>query len=90
VEKQQLRRRRVARVTPAKNYGLNRGNKMTDIDTALDLIGRGAEEIIKREDLQARLKLGRPIRPRRICIWVTPSCSTRCASFRIWDIRSFF
>jgi tyrosyl-tRNA synthetase len=62
VEKQQLRRRRVARVTPAKNYGLNRGNKMTDIDTALDLIGRGAEEIIKREDLQARLKLGRPLR----------------------------
>ena len=35
---------------------------MTDIDTALDLIGRGAEEIIKREDLQARLKLGRPLR----------------------------
>jgi tyrosyl-tRNA synthetase len=35
---------------------------MTDIDMALDLIARGAEEIIKREDLQARLKLGRPLR----------------------------
>jgi tyrosyl-tRNA synthetase len=35
---------------------------MTDIDMALDLIARGAEEIIKREDLQARLRLGRPLR----------------------------
>ncbi|HEY2396254.1 MAG TPA: tyrosine--tRNA ligase [Rudaea sp.] len=35
---------------------------MKYIDAALDLIGRGAEEIIKREDLQARLKLGRPLR----------------------------
>src|SRR6476660_7803595 len=35
---------------------------MNDIDSALDLIGRGAEEIIKREDLLARLKLGRPLR----------------------------
>lgn len=35
---------------------------MTDIQSALDLIGRGAEEIIKREELQARLKLGRPLR----------------------------
>src|SRR3954463_2507630 len=29
---------------------------------ALDLIGRGAEEIIKLEDLKARLALGRPLR----------------------------
>src|SRR4249919_2422879 len=35
---------------------------MKDVANALDLIGRGAEEIIKREDLQARLKLGRPLR----------------------------
>ena len=35
---------------------------MNDIDKALDAIGRGAEEIIKREDLLARLKLGRPLR----------------------------
>ncbi|MGB4860814.1 MAG: tyrosine--tRNA ligase [Dokdonella sp.] len=35
---------------------------MTDIQSALDLIGRGAEEIIKHEDLVARLKLGRPLR----------------------------
>src|ERR1700751_5659991 len=35
---------------------------MKDIDAALEVIGRGAEEIIKREDLEARLKLGRPLR----------------------------
>jgi len=35
---------------------------MNDIDKALDVIGRSAEEIIKREDLVARLKLGRPLR----------------------------
>ncbi len=35
---------------------------MTDIQFALDLIGRGAEEVIKREELEARLKLGRPLR----------------------------
>ena len=35
---------------------------MTDFHAALDLIGRGAEEIIKHEDLVARLKLGRPLR----------------------------
>ncbi len=35
---------------------------MSEVTAALDLIGRGAEEIIKREDLEARLKLGRPLR----------------------------
>jgi tyrosyl-tRNA synthetase len=35
---------------------------MTKLQEALDLIGRGAEEIIKREDLAARLALGRPLR----------------------------
>ena len=35
---------------------------MTDIQSALDLIGRGAEEIIKGEELEARLKTGRPLR----------------------------
>jgi len=35
---------------------------MTDMQAALDLIGRGADEIIKREDLEARLRLGRPLR----------------------------
>jgi tyrosyl-tRNA synthetase len=35
---------------------------MTDTQSALDLIGRGADEIIKREELEARLKLGRPLR----------------------------
>ena len=29
---------------------------------ALDLIARGTDEILKREDLQARLQLGRPLR----------------------------
>ena len=35
---------------------------MSDLQNALDLIGRGAEEIIKREELEARLRLGRPLR----------------------------
>ena len=35
---------------------------MSQLQEALDIIGRGAEEIIKREDLEARLKLGRPLR----------------------------
>jgi tyrosyl-tRNA synthetase len=35
---------------------------MAGVETAIELIGRGAEEIIKREDLEARLKLGRPLR----------------------------
>ena len=35
---------------------------MSQWQDALDLIGRGAEEIIKREDLEARLKLDRPLR----------------------------
>src|SRR6201989_2843971 len=35
---------------------------MSDLSSALEIIGRGAEEIIKREALEARLKLGRPLR----------------------------
>jgi tyrosyl-tRNA synthetase len=35
---------------------------MTSINDALALIGRGAEEILKPEELEARLKLGRPLR----------------------------
>ncbi|MEO6690104.1 MAG: tyrosine--tRNA ligase [Dokdonella sp.] len=35
---------------------------MTDTQAALDLIDRGADEIIKRDELEARLKLGRPLR----------------------------
>lgn len=35
---------------------------MSELQAALDLIGRGAEEIIKREELEGRLKLGRPLR----------------------------
>jgi tyrosyl-tRNA synthetase len=35
---------------------------MVDIQFALDLIGRGAEEIIKPGELEARLRLGRPLR----------------------------
>lgn len=35
---------------------------MVDIPSSLDLIGRGAEELIKQEELEARLKLGRPLR----------------------------
>ncbi len=35
---------------------------MSTIQEALGLIGRGADEIIKHEELEARLKLGRPLR----------------------------
>ncbi|ODS61341.1 MAG: tyrosine--tRNA ligase [Arenimonas sp. SCN 70-307] len=35
---------------------------MTDLQASLELIGRGAEEILKPEDLLARLKEGRPLR----------------------------
>lgn len=35
---------------------------MTDLQASLELIGRGAEEILKQEDLVARLKEGRPLR----------------------------
>ncbi|MEZ5544285.1 MAG: tyrosine--tRNA ligase [Lysobacteraceae bacterium] len=34
----------------------------TNIQESLDLIGRGADEILKREELAARLALGRPLR----------------------------
>ena len=35
---------------------------MPDHQQALDLIARGSDEILKREELEARLKLGRPLR----------------------------
>ncbi|KFN51839.1 tyrosyl-tRNA synthetase [Arenimonas malthae CC-JY-1] len=35
---------------------------MSDLYSALELIGRGAEEILKPEELAARLKAGRPLR----------------------------
>ena len=35
---------------------------MNDLAHALQIIGRGAEEILKAEELQARLRLGRPLR----------------------------
>jgi tyrosyl-tRNA synthetase len=35
---------------------------MSQLQDSLDLIGRGAEEVIKTEELEARLKLGRPLR----------------------------
>src|SRR3954471_18232703 len=35
---------------------------MSDLQPALEQIARGAEEIIKRDELEARLKLGRPLR----------------------------
>ena len=35
---------------------------MSELQATLDLIGRGADEIIKREDLEARLRTGRPLR----------------------------
>src|SRR4029079_16405586 len=42
------------------------GNKnrmmMSELQANLDLIARGAADILKREELEARLKLGRPLR----------------------------
>jgi len=35
---------------------------MSDLQDALDLIGRGTEEVIKSDELESRLKLGRPLR----------------------------
>ena len=35
---------------------------MSDLQQALDILGRGAEEILKPDELAARLKLGRPLR----------------------------
>ena len=35
---------------------------MSDLQSSLDLIARGAADILKREELEARLKLGRPLR----------------------------
>ncbi len=35
---------------------------MSELDQALSVIARGADEIIKREDLMQRLKIGRPLR----------------------------
>ncbi|MBV2209641.1 MAG: tyrosine--tRNA ligase [Thermomonas sp.] len=35
---------------------------MSELQQALDLIARGSDEILKREELEARLKLGRPLR----------------------------
>jgi len=37
-------------------------SKPADTDSALALIARGADEILKREELEARLKAGRPLR----------------------------
>ncbi|KAF1699169.1 tyrosine--tRNA ligase [Pseudoxanthomonas jiangsuensis] len=35
---------------------------MSSVEQSLALIGRGADEILKRDELEARLKLGRPLR----------------------------
>jgi tyrosyl-tRNA synthetase len=35
---------------------------MNDLNNSLEIISRGAEEILKREELEARLRLGRPLR----------------------------
>ncbi len=35
---------------------------MTELQQAVELIARGSDEVLKREELEARLKLGRPLR----------------------------
>ena len=37
-------------------------SRNSEVQRALDLIARGSDEILKREELEARLKLGRPLR----------------------------
>ena len=49
----QPRRRREVPVSP---------QSPADLQPILDLIARGSDEILKREELEARLKLGRPLR----------------------------
>src|SRR5579863_6836933 len=41
---------------------MNDSNTAQDVRAAIDTISRGADEVIKREDLLARLQLGRPLR----------------------------
>lgn len=43
-------------------HSQERSQPMSDTQAAFDLIARGAEEILKREELAARLALGRPLR----------------------------
>ncbi len=46
-----------------RQYCLSPENlSVSDLQQALDLIARGSDEILKREELEARLKLGRPLR----------------------------
>nr|MBP6596087.1 tyrosine--tRNA ligase [Arenimonas sp.] len=35
---------------------------MSDLENALQIIGRGAEEVLKADELASRLTLGRPLR----------------------------
>ena len=35
---------------------------VSELQQAVELIARGSDEILKREELEARLKLGRPLR----------------------------
>ena len=46
----------------SQSTGNPRGGIMPDLKAALDLIRRGADEIIREDELRARLEQGRPLR----------------------------
>jgi tyrosyl-tRNA synthetase len=49
-------------LTPHTRIGVAGSSHVSSIEEALALIGRGADEILKLEDLRARLQEGRPLR----------------------------
>jgi tyrosyl-tRNA synthetase len=66
---------------------------MNELEQALATIARGADEIIKQEELAARLKLGRPLRIKAGFDPTAPDLhlghTVLLASSRIWVTRSF-
>ena len=58
---------------------------------ALELIGRGADEILKRDELEARLRLGRPLRIKAgfdptapdLHLAITPPAGSRAAALTL-------
>jgi len=50
------------RIVRRRTFPIQVQPTMSDLAAALDLIGRGADEILKLEELESRLKAGRPLR----------------------------
>jgi tyrosyl-tRNA synthetase len=67
---------------------------MPSIEDALEIIKRGCDELLVEAELIEKLKSGRPLRVKAgfdptapDLHLVIPSCSTRCANYRIWATR---